>query len=97
MIFESYGIGEQSNDQEMTYLLRLNKYRVPRDDEFKVGVRGHTDKTFITIIDQNQVNGLQIQTKDEQKWISVDFFPCSFVVMAGDAMLVSHLNLASKS
>jgi isopenicillin N synthase-like dioxygenase len=93
MVFESYGVEKQCDNHidSRIYLLRVNKYKVHRDDEINMGLPVHTDKSFITILYQNQVSGLQVQTKDEQ-WISVDFLPSSFVVMAGDGMLVGLIN-----
>ncbi|KAK1437399.1 hypothetical protein QVD17_03190 [Tagetes erecta] len=89
MVFESYGVEkyDESFDESMAYLLKLNKYR-PRksDDETNVGAMIHTDKNFLTILSQNQMNGLEVQIKDGE-WMSVDFSPSSFVVMATDAFM----------
>ncbi|KAL3537046.1 hypothetical protein ACH5RR_000412 [Cinchona calisaya] len=89
MVFESYGLGKQLCDSHIgctTHLLRFNSYRVPGLNETSVGAQPHTDKSFITILDQNQVNGLEVKLKDDQ-WIAVDLLPSSFVVMAGDGLL----------
>nr|XP_043625168.1 probable 2-oxoglutarate-dependent dioxygenase AOP1 [Erigeron canadensis] len=87
MLFESYGVGKQYADSHIdstTYLLRYLKYRAPEVDEATMAFPCHTDKSFITILHQNQVSGLEIKTRNEE-WISVEFPPSSFVVMAGDA------------
>ncbi|GMP42732.1 hypothetical protein CsSME_00012375 [Camellia sinensis var. sinensis] len=88
MVFESYGVKKHydSHSESTTNLLRVMKYRVPRMKETNIGADAHTDKNFITVLDQNQVNGLEVKTKDGV-WISIDFLPSSFVVMAGDAFL----------
>lgn len=95
MVFESYGVEKYHNShiESLTYFLRFTKYGVnpnPKHNErdVVVGTLPHTDKNFITILHQNQINGLQVQLKDG-KWISVDFPPSSLVIMAGDAFSVS--------
>ncbi|KAL0845695.1 hypothetical protein Bca101_018941 [Brassica carinata] len=75
MLIESFGI-EKYIDEHLNstnYLFRMMKYTAPPDDdggneETKLGLRSHTDKNILTILHQYQVDGLEIQTKDE-KWI----------------------------
>lgn len=90
MVFESYGVKKyhKSYNESVTYLLRVMKYRPPSANETKMGSISHTDKTFISILSQNQVKGLEVKTKDN-KWIPVEYPPSSFLVMAGDAFKVS--------
>lgn len=89
MVFETYGVEKYLNSHlnSTTYLLRIAKYRVPLKDELNLGAVGHTDKNFITILHQNQVNGLEVQTKDGE-WLTFESSPQSFVVMAGEPFLV---------
>lgn len=90
MVFESYGVEKyyDSYMNSITYLLRVLKNRAPKGDEPNLGFVSHTDKSFTTILHQNQINGLEIDTRDGQK-INVDFSsPSSFVVIAGDAFMV---------
>ncbi|KAI3681387.1 hypothetical protein L6452_36181 [Arctium lappa] len=86
MVFESYGVKKyhESYNESVTYLLRVMKYRPPNMNETKMGSVSHTDKTFISILSQNQVKGLEVKTKDNN-WIPVNYPPSSFLVMAGDA------------
>ncbi|PWA53653.1 2-oxoglutarate (2OG) and Fe(II)-dependent oxygenase superfamily protein [Artemisia annua] len=86
MLFESYGVEKQSAShiESTTYLLRYLKYRAPETNETTMAFPSHTDKSFLTILHQNQVSGLEIRSRDEE-WISVQFPASSFVVMAGDA------------
>ncbi|XVE52009.1 hypothetical protein DITRI_Ditri02bG0085900 [Diplodiscus trichospermus] len=89
MVFESYGVEKycDSHIKSTEYLLRLIKYRVPEENEQDLdGCPDHTDKSFITILHDNQVAGLQIKTKDGN-WIGVEPSGSTFVVMAGDAFL----------
>ncbi|KAI3444758.1 hypothetical protein Pfo_001423 [Paulownia fortunei] len=89
MVFESYGAQKhyESHVGSTTYLLRTIKYSAPdtnNNESNNVGTNVHTDKSFLSILHQNQVNGLQIQLRNGE-WFAVDVPPGSFVVMAGDA------------
>ncbi|KAK1418877.1 hypothetical protein QVD17_28026 [Tagetes erecta] len=88
MVFESYGVAKHdaSFNESMAYLLKLNKYRPPKSNETNLGIRIHTDKNFVTILSQCQINGLEVQIKDDE-WISVDFSPSSLIIMANDAFM----------
>lgn len=91
MIFDNYGVDKyyESNKEATTYLLRFLKYRAPQENESNKGLLPHTDKSFLTILHQNHVNGLEVKAKNGE-WISLDFAPSStFVVMAGEAIMVS--------
>ncbi|KAH0750968.1 hypothetical protein KY290_030200 [Solanum tuberosum] len=84
MILESLGV-ENYMDEHMNstnYLLRLMKYKTPQSSENEMGLSSHTDKSNITILYQNQVNGLQDLTKHGQ-WINVDLTPDTFIVLIG--------------
>lgn len=97
MVFESYDAEKyyDSHIQSTTYLLRLIKYRGPQKNETCIGTSCHTDKSFITVLHQNEVCGLEIRTKDGE-WISFKPSPSSYVVMAGDALLVGYYHLFDK-
>ncbi|KAK8664308.1 hypothetical protein V6N13_084105 [Hibiscus sabdariffa] len=89
MVFESYGVGKyyDSHIESTEYLLRLLNYRVAHEDERDINAcPDHTDKSFMTILHDNEVAGLQIQTKDGD-WIGVEPSGSTFLVMAGDALL----------
>jgi hypothetical protein len=98
MVFESYGVYQHhdSHKESTTYLFRMMKYRGPEKNEANVGCDAHTDKSFITVLHQNQVSGLEVKSKDGQ-WMGFKPSPSSFIVMAGDALLVGHSRLAAKS
>ncbi|XP_002517546.2 probable 2-oxoglutarate-dependent dioxygenase AOP1 [Ricinus communis] len=89
MVFEGYGVQySYDTQQERTnYLFRMMKYRAPTESESDLGCDVHTDKGFITVLHQNEVSGLEVQTKDGQ-WVCFEpSSPSSFIVMAADALL----------
>ena len=75
-----------------SYLLRFFNYRRPEANESDLGLHPHIDSTFISIVHQSEVEGLQIKTKDGS-W--VDFkssLPSAFVVLAGDIITVCNFS-----
>lgn len=87
MIFECFGL-EKYMDEHMdstNYLLRVMKYKGPETIETKLGLSAHTDKNIVTILYQNQVDGLEVQTKDGE-WIKAKPSKDSFVAMIGDSL-----------
>ncbi|KAL0397715.1 UNVERIFIED_CONTAM: putative 2-oxoglutarate-dependent dioxygenase AOP1 [Sesamum calycinum] len=98
MVLESYGAAKhyESHVGSTTYLLRTLKYSAPdsnnNSSSNNIGANIHTDKNFLTIIHQNQVNGLEIQPRNGE-WFAVEFPPAPgsfFVVMAGDSYQVLY-------
>ncbi|CAM8990542.1 unnamed protein product [Rhodiola kirilowii] len=88
MVCESYGVESYyASHVEMTdYLLRVMKYNGLGSSEPKTGLLPHTDKSFTTILHQNQVKGLEVKTK-KGDWICYNPLPCSFLILAGDAAM----------
>ncbi|XAR50596.1 hypothetical protein NMG60_11004957 [Bertholletia excelsa] len=88
MVFESYGVEKyyDAHLQSASYLCRVMKYRKPEKEESNMGFVSHTDKSFMSVIHQNEIDGLEIKAKDGQ-WFGVELLPSSFVVMAGDAIM----------
>nr|POE66834.1 putative 2-oxoglutarate-dependent dioxygenase aop1.2 [Quercus suber] len=84
MVFDTSGVKKYLDPCIQFYNLRFLKYSVPEMDEANVGVENHTDKTFVSILNQNEVNGLEVKTKNGD-WIKMELSPSSFVVMAGEA------------
>ena len=97
MVFDSFGLERlyDSFIESTFYRLRFFKYATPKPDESNVGLQTHTDKTFMTILHQHQVEGLQIRTKEDQ-YIDVKPNFSSFLFLAGDAFMVNELwNIAN--
>ncbi|CAL5406682.1 unnamed protein product [Camellia sinensis] len=89
MIFESFGIEEyykeKALDENIIGYLRSMKYRLPKEDEDPLGLAIHVDKTIITILCQNSVQGLEVLTK-EGKWIKLSIPKGTLVVIVGDGL-----------
>ncbi|XP_047332853.1 probable 2-oxoglutarate-dependent dioxygenase AOP1 [Impatiens glandulifera] len=87
MVLESIGV-EKYLDEHMAstnYLLRVQKYKGHESTEPKLGINSHTDKNVVTILYQNEVDGLEVKTKDGE-WINVHCSPDSFIAMIGDSL-----------
>lgn len=92
MVLESFGV-EKHYDSLMNtnkFMLRVSEYPAPDEDEEKkqlLGLVPHHDKNVITIVCQNQVDGLDIETQDGQ-WIRAMPSPSSVIIFAGEAIRV---------
>ncbi|XP_038713292.1 probable 2-oxoglutarate-dependent dioxygenase AOP1 [Tripterygium wilfordii] len=88
MILESLGVEKYLDEHinSTNYLLRVSKYKGPKTSATKLGLNGHTDRSYVTILCQNQIDGLEVQTKDGG-WITYKpSSPHSFVVMIGESL-----------
>ncbi|KAJ0623810.1 putative oxoglutarate/iron-dependent dioxygenase, non-heme dioxygenase domain-containing protein [Helianthus annuus] len=90
MVAKSYGI-EKHYERLLgstTCILKFNKCVNPnQENEKKLGVIPHRDKSFMTVIQQHEEGkGLEVQTKDGE-WTQVHLSPSSCIVMAGDACM----------
>ncbi|KAJ0784022.1 putative oxoglutarate/iron-dependent dioxygenase, isopenicillin N synthase [Helianthus annuus] len=90
MVAKSYGI-EKHYERLLgstTCILKFNKCVNPnQENEKKLGVIPHRDKSFMTVIQQQEEGkGLEVQTKDGE-WTQVHLSPSSCIVMAGDACM----------
>ncbi|KAK8556909.1 hypothetical protein V6N13_064896 [Hibiscus sabdariffa] len=87
MILEIFGVGNYADEliDNTNYMLKLMKYTPPPTGEPTDMVFPHCDKNMVTLLYQNEVEGLQIQTKDG-KWMDVIPPPNSFIVMVGESL-----------
>ncbi|OIT07889.1 PREDICTED: 2-oxoglutarate-dependent dioxygenase AOP3-like [Nicotiana attenuata] len=86
MILGSYGLEKyyEPLKNSYMYLMRFIKYRSPKMDEINIGHLPHRDKSFMGIIDTNQVGGLEMQTRDGN-WMTFHPSPYKTVVfIAGE-------------
>ncbi|XP_038722105.1 probable 2-oxoglutarate-dependent dioxygenase AOP1 [Tripterygium wilfordii] len=90
MVFESLGVEKylQKHMDSTDYLLKFMKYS-PLDQNTAastgphIGLPSHTDKSTISILYDNEVGGLELQTKNGE-WISIQLSPDKFFVLIGD-------------
>ncbi|KAK8712572.1 hypothetical protein V6N13_147809 [Hibiscus sabdariffa] len=88
MLLESFGVEKYTDElnDATNYTLRAIKYgRPPTGSQPTVGADAHTDKGMLTVLYQNEVNGLEIRTKDGQ-WMKIKPSPISFVIMTGESL-----------
>ncbi|KAL7601508.1 probable 2-oxoglutarate-dependent dioxygenase AOP1.2 [Lactuca sativa] len=87
MVLESLGLENYVKEHmdSTNYLLRVMKYKGPETNESKLGLNSHTDKNIVTILHQNQIDGLEVQAKSGD-WIKIQPSPNSFIVMIGDSL-----------
>ncbi|KAF6165348.1 hypothetical protein GIB67_018792 [Kingdonia uniflora] len=91
MILESFGVDKYFNGHidSGTTSLRLSKYNIPLMTESdEISFRPHRDQSYMTMLYDNQVNGLEIQRKDGE-WITASIPANSFIYMLGDAFWVT--------
>jgi isopenicillin N synthase-like dioxygenase len=65
--------------------LRLTHYPPVAYGADQFGIAPHSDSSFITLLAQNKVPGLQVKTRDGS-WIDAEVTPNSFVVNTGDIL-----------
>ncbi|WCJ40731.1 2-oxoglutarate (2OG) and Fe(II)-dependent oxygenase superfamily protein [Euphorbia peplus] len=93
MLFESYGLDKEyceSHLKSTNYLMTLHKYERSDQANTNMGLMGHTDKSFLSILHQNHVKGLEIRLNDGEKdhWMFYEpSSPSSFIVLAADVCM----------
>nr|GEX16485.1 2-oxoglutarate-dependent dioxygenase AOP3-like [Tanacetum cinerariifolium] len=90
MVYDSYGVDTKQCDQFITsmfYLARFIKYRPPSEDKRAMAIdHPMTEKSFISILGDNNVKGLEIQMRNGE-WIYHTPSPSTFVVIAGEPFM----------
>lgn len=89
MILDSYGlVGNSDSIMECEILLRMMRYKAPSTEEYMNGLSAHTDKLMCTLLVEEEVSGLEIETRDGQ-WIKLSLSPSSLVFIVGDPLMVT--------
>ena len=99
-ILESLGLVNITNiekeyDDELrefkdgSQLIVVNCYPACPEPELTLGLPPHTDYGLLTLLFQDEVQGLQIQ--HEGRWVTVQPLPDSLVVNVGDHLEVWYL------
>ncbi|KAG6490480.1 probable 2-oxoglutarate-dependent dioxygenase SLC1 [Zingiber officinale] len=93
-VLEALGVGDGNCESSMkefeegSHLLVLNCYPACPEPELTLGMPSHSDYGFLTLVLQDEVEGLQVLHAGD--WITADPVPGSFVVNVGD-----HLEIYS--
>lgn len=100
-ILESLGIMEASQEKETkvkdnilkelengSQMLVANFYPPCPEPELTLGMHPHSDYGFLTLLLQDEVEGLQIQFQG--KWVTVQPIPNAFVINIGDHLEVIY-------
>ncbi|KAK4481123.1 hypothetical protein RD792_012000 [Penstemon davidsonii] len=74
--------------EDGSQLMVVNCYPPCPEPDLTLGMPPHSDYGFLTLLQQDEVKGLQIQHQD--KWVTIQPIPGSFVVNVGD-----HLEIFS--
>lgn len=75
--------------QNGSQLMVVNCYPPCPQPDITLGMPPHTDYGFLTLLLQDQVRGLEIKLQD--KWVTVQPIPNSFVVNVGDHLEVINI------
>ncbi|KAJ7966120.1 2-oxoglutarate-dependent dioxygenase [Quillaja saponaria] len=87
MIIDAYGLGEKLDSiMECKTLIRVMKYKAPPAGEYMKGLSQHTDKLLSTILCEDQISGLEIET-EEGHWVKLYPSPNSFIFVVGDPLM----------
>ncbi|KAA3453014.1 putative 2-oxoglutarate-dependent dioxygenase AOP1 [Gossypium australe] len=89
MILESFGLEKYMDELTDTanYQLRIMKYEKPNTNQQTMMAPAHCDQNMMTLLYQDEVNGLEIQNKDGE-WMNMKLSPSSFIVMIGECLSV---------
>lgn len=70
--------------KDQNSLIRLNHYPPCPFPHLALGVGRHKDSGALTILAQDEVEGLQVKRKSDQEWIGVKPTPNAYIINVGD-------------
>ncbi|GLJ26364.1 hypothetical protein SUGI_0507890 [Cryptomeria japonica] len=76
-----------SKFEKHTSFLRLNYYPTCPVPDMALGVSRHKDVAALTVLLQDEVEGLQVRRKDGE-WVPIKAVPNAFIINVGDCMQV---------
>ncbi|CAL1360639.1 unnamed protein product [Linum trigynum] len=88
MILESVGVDKylEQHINSTYYTFRMMRYESPETIDRTVRMKPHTDKNIVSIFHQNDIDGLEVQTRDGVLWLPANFAPdSSFYVVIGES------------
>ncbi|KAJ0008251.1 hypothetical protein Pint_29940 [Pistacia integerrima] len=90
-ILESYNLEKYMEEHidSTNYLVRVMKYEGPQTTETQLGLPTHSDVDMATILYQNQVDGLEVRTKNGE-WIQLKPSPASFTAWTNGQLYAPH-------
>lgn len=90
MVLESVGATAEyiENLAKVTsFKLRLAAYAPPGTAEGKVGLYAHRDTSYLTVLSQNDIDGIELEDgRGEGGWTRPALSPGSFLVLAGEML-----------
>ncbi|CAL5207802.1 unnamed protein product [Lathyrus oleraceus] len=75
-------------------LMRLNRYPPCPFPDLALGIGPHKDPSALTVLAQDEIGGLQVQTKSLGDWIPVKPIPGALIINLGDIVQVRCSNKA---
>ncbi|KOM31828.1 hypothetical protein LR48_Vigan01g138400 [Vigna angularis] len=79
---------EEFFKRDQTSFLRLNHYPPCPNPHLALGVGRHKDPGALTILTQDEVEGLEVKHKAHEEWIRIKPIPNAYIINLGDIVQV---------
>ncbi|WVZ91649.1 hypothetical protein U9M48_037793 [Paspalum notatum var. saurae] len=87
-------VGELAAPGGSAQMMTVNCYPACPQPELTLGMPPHSDYGLLTLVLQDHVEGLQVMTPQDGRWLTVDPIPGAFVVNVGDHLEVHMRTIA---